>query len=69
MEEKVQPTQEFKEANKLRKKNQFKKVRKKLNLSLLARKMIVIPVFAHSWQAFPGQHTQISLLQLFSPSH
>jgi hypothetical protein len=38
MEEKAEPTQVFKEVRKLRKKNQIKKVRKKENFGLLARK-------------------------------
>jgi len=42
MEEKVQPTQEFNEVNKLRKERQLKKVRKKENSGLLVRKMLII---------------------------
>jgi len=41
MEEKVQPTQEFDEVNKLRKKSQLKNERKKEKLGLLPRKMFM----------------------------
>jgi hypothetical protein len=53
MEEKVQPTQEFKEVNKLRKKRQLKKVTKKENWGLLARKIFIIQELCTVMGNFP----------------
>jgi len=63
MQEKVQPTQEFKEVNKQKKKHQLKKVRKMENLGLLARKMVIIQELLIVIGALLRQHTQISLMQ------
>jgi hypothetical protein len=62
MGEKLQPTQESKEVSNLRKKNQLKKLRKRKNLRLLARKNHNTGV-APSHGELSQDKTQISLLQ------
>ena len=67
-------TQEFKETNMVRKKSQLKKVRRKVNLGLLARKMVIIHELCIVIGSFPRTtHTDFLvatvcslLLSLFS---
>jgi len=74
MEEKLQPSQEFNEVNKLRRKSQLKKVRKEEKFGFLFRIMLIIQELCRLVVSFPRTtHTDFLigtvcsvLLNLFS---